>query len=483
MVSGGGLRLIDYDGMFVPGMTQGQGAEVGHKHFQHPGRTVRLFGPKMDRFSFIVLDVSLEAVAVDPSLHRRFREGGQAIIFKANDFSDPSSSEVFRILAGMPAVRDSAKKLAAICAAPVTDVPTLSDFRAGRNIPTPAATPVGASPRPAPAPVYIGAFEVIDAKDFNAVLKRVGDKIELVGKITSVKQGTAKRNKGPYVFLNFGSTGHNSVKVTIWSEALGNMSARPSQAWVGKWISVTGLIELFERQYYGKPYRNLGITLTSNSQIIQINEQEAKFRLGLGMPQWSGSRHNGNVSNDDILRGLRGNAGRSEPNTRTTSATPVSPSNLPRTPTARNDHILRSLKRSGAPTPSTGYSPTPMSRAGINSAWSKWLWRIAAIAAAALAWYVFVGPQTRSSYRPPPAPAYLPTNQSSYQASTRPVQHSDTQTTSSLQPTAPLASQSDATLDHGPRRVACDAQWGTFHKQNLPSYEDFLRNCLSHGPQ
>jgi hypothetical protein len=62
MASGNELRLIDYDGMFVTGMTEGQGSEVGHKHFQHPGRTEKSFGPKMDRFSFIVMDVSLEAM-------------------------------------------------------------------------------------------------------------------------------------------------------------------------------------------------------------------------------------------------------------------------------------------------------------------------------------------------------------------------------------------------------------------------------------
>jgi hypothetical protein len=65
----------------------------------------------MDRFSFIVLDVNLEAMQGDASLHRKFREGGNAIIFKANDFADPSLSEVFRKLNGMPALRESASKL------------------------------------------------------------------------------------------------------------------------------------------------------------------------------------------------------------------------------------------------------------------------------------------------------------------------------------------------------------------------------------
>jgi hypothetical protein len=206
IVSDNAPRLIDYDGMFVAGMAQGQGSEIGHKHFQHPDRTTKLYGPNMDRFSFIVLDVSLQAMQADASLHRRFREGGQAIIFKANDFGDPSSSEVFCILNGMPALRESVKKLAAVCATSAASVPTLADFRAGRNIPTPAIPPVGTVLRPAPARVYIGAFTVVDAKDFKAVLGLVGDKIELVGQIVSVKCGIGRRGRGrdrPYVFINF----------------------------------------------------------------------------------------------------------------------------------------------------------------------------------------------------------------------------------------------------------------------------------------
>jgi hypothetical protein len=38
MLSNGNIRLIDYDGMFVPGLLTGNGSEVGHRHFQHPDR-------------------------------------------------------------------------------------------------------------------------------------------------------------------------------------------------------------------------------------------------------------------------------------------------------------------------------------------------------------------------------------------------------------------------------------------------------------
>jgi len=107
-------------------------------------------------------------------------------------------------------------------------------------------TPAATKAMPTSPSTYIGAFPVLDGKDFNGVLRHVGDKVELVGEIVSVKHGVGKRGRGrglPYVFINFGPWNRESVKITIWSEGLGNMSTRPNDSWVGQWISVTGLID------------------------------------------------------------------------------------------------------------------------------------------------------------------------------------------------------------------------------------------------
>jgi hypothetical protein len=50
MMPPAGIRLIDYDGLYVPGMAF-RAAETGHVHFQHPGRDIAHYGPEMDRFS------------------------------------------------------------------------------------------------------------------------------------------------------------------------------------------------------------------------------------------------------------------------------------------------------------------------------------------------------------------------------------------------------------------------------------------------
>src|SRR6266480_1306176 len=251
MVANGDIKLIDYDGMFVPGMRPGNGSETGHKHFQHPDRRVSNFGPGMDRFSFIALDLSLKAVIEDKSLYPKFREGGETIIFKANDFADPQNSEIFQRLLAMPKVKEQARNFAAICDAPLAAVPTLDEFLAGRNIP--AAKPLtNATPSLATKPAaaaYIPAYPVVDALNFSAALQRVGDRVELIGRI---------------------------VEISIWSDGLARLKEQPSNAWIGRWVSITGLMDV---PYETKRYKHLSITVQEDGQIQWLDEAQAGFRL------------------------------------------------------------------------------------------------------------------------------------------------------------------------------------------------------------
>ncbi len=145
IISAAGLKLVDYDGVFVPGMPAAFGSETGHKHFQHPSRAPAHFGPAIDRFSLIAVDLSLAALIAVPSLHRRFRQGGETILFRARDFVDPDRSELFGLLQQHAALHQTAENFAAICRADFGAVPSLGDFRAGRNIPQPASgSPVAA---------------------------------------------------------------------------------------------------------------------------------------------------------------------------------------------------------------------------------------------------------------------------------------------------------------------------------------------------
>src|SRR5262249_55382248 len=150
-------------GMFVPALPKGTGSEMGHRHFQHPERRASDFGPTMDRFSFIAVDLSLQALLADKALYKKFRDGGETIIFKANDFADPQNSEIFRLLISEPKLKDHARNFAAVCEADLDDVPTLADFLAGENIPVVRARVGLTVVKPSPRAVgYIAAFPVVD---------------------------------------------------------------------------------------------------------------------------------------------------------------------------------------------------------------------------------------------------------------------------------------------------------------------------------
>jgi hypothetical protein len=71
-VVGEELRLVDYDGMYVPSLTGKTSHEIGHRNYQHPHRTERDFGPHLDTFSAWVIYASLIVPAIDSTLWHRF---------------------------------------------------------------------------------------------------------------------------------------------------------------------------------------------------------------------------------------------------------------------------------------------------------------------------------------------------------------------------------------------------------------------------
>jgi len=101
--------------------------------------------------------------------------------------------------------------------------------------------------------------------------------VEVIGRIAEVKQDKARNGK-PYIFINFGPWQGMIFKVSIWSEGLGAISKKPDASWVGKWVSVVGLME---PPYVSKKYRysHLSINVTANGQMAVITAEEAKFRL------------------------------------------------------------------------------------------------------------------------------------------------------------------------------------------------------------
>jgi hypothetical protein len=354
------LKLIDYDGIYVPSLPVGQGTELGHKHFQHPKRSPADFGPEMDRFSFIVIELSLRAVAHDPKLFSRF-SNGENIILTANDFIDPGNSAAFADLKSIPLLARDTTNLANICSAPMKGVPALEDFLSGRNIPAAAIiirTPAEARTAKKEA-AYVGAYDVLDATKFGLIAKQVGNRIELVGAVTKVHMAKTKYGK-PYCFVFFDSS-RQAVKLNIWSEGLAKLSEVPSQAWVGSWLSVQGLVD---PAYPGRFGPSLSITITSNSQLRKITEAEARHRL---KSPGSGSTQKA-TDNRTILDGLgtKPRRGRS---------TVQRPTPAPQRPRSKNQAILDTVQPTPAPPSQGHWKSTPPSLSTPNRE-IPWRWII-----------------------------------------------------------------------------------------------------------
>ncbi len=127
IVSGGQLRLIDYDGMYVPALAGRQSHEIGHRNYQHPLRSEREFGPNVDHFSTWVVYTSLAALTVQPELWRAHGGGDECLLFRREDFEQPRSSRIFRTLEASSdaRVRNLASVFESVALLPPDRVPSI----------------------------------------------------------------------------------------------------------------------------------------------------------------------------------------------------------------------------------------------------------------------------------------------------------------------------------------------------------------------
>ncbi|TMS54782.1 phosphotransferase [Mycobacterium sp. DBP42] len=84
------LRLIDYDGMFVPSIRDLGSNELGLANYQHPLRSNTDFAAHLDRFSAWLIYGSLLSLAAHPGLWWTFRQDGdEKLLFGKEDFAAP----------------------------------------------------------------------------------------------------------------------------------------------------------------------------------------------------------------------------------------------------------------------------------------------------------------------------------------------------------------------------------------------------------
>lgn len=97
VVTPSGLKLVDYDGMFVPSFAGTAAPEVGLPSFQHPKRGASDYAVGLDRFALLVMCTGLCAVAAEPQVWYEFYTGDN-LLFSAADFRAPTASRLFQRL-------------------------------------------------------------------------------------------------------------------------------------------------------------------------------------------------------------------------------------------------------------------------------------------------------------------------------------------------------------------------------------------------
>ncbi len=144
----GRIRLVDYDGMFLPQFRGEKSPELGHKNYQHPLRKAEDYDAYVDNFPVLIIYLSLLALASDSGLWSFFNDDN--LIFTRSDYADPANSPLFDRLKGSSdqAVAKLAEQVEECCTLPVDEVPDLEAVL--QKIPL-STTPPAASPLSAPS--------------------------------------------------------------------------------------------------------------------------------------------------------------------------------------------------------------------------------------------------------------------------------------------------------------------------------------------
>lgn len=182
----GQLRLVDYDGMYVPSLAGSPAGELGHRNYQSPARSTTDFGPTIDRFSAWVIHLSLTALASDPDLWSQLREhDAEHLLLAENDFRDPSKSARFATLLShtVPGIRDLAQRVQNLVTLPLDAIPQLSPIMVrptSSDVSFAVAQPASAGPpswiaaRAANAPSTQAPPQEVEFTENNTVLRMFG---------------------------------------------------------------------------------------------------------------------------------------------------------------------------------------------------------------------------------------------------------------------------------------------------------------------
>jgi hypothetical protein len=299
------VKLIDYDGMFVPALSRAPSGEVGHPNYQHPLRIQHgIYNAEVDRFPLLVIYTAIRAViAGGRPLWDRY-DNGDNLLFRQQDLEAPSKSALFYELlkSDDPSVRALAEKLIDATRKPVDQTPLLDEFfSTGKDPPDGGDPNRWASPTEAEAPENTFAPPQSDMDRVHRhIRRRLGRRIiasllvvvllaGLVAVIVLIANNTPRDSAPGPVFAR---TDISVTKKSVPSEVATLNKLSLSRVGGFDWAG----------------YHGLGIGTTTADDHARITVNGTHYRSALGM------HPNPNNSNSQLkfrLRGLKAQVFRS----------------------------------------------------------------------------------------------------------------------------------------------------------------------------
>ncbi len=150
------LKLIDYDGMWVPALAGTKSGEVGHPSYQHPQRIREgTYSIDVDRFPLLLIATALRALkAGGRGLWDRY-DNGDNLLFKETDLRAPQQSALFRELQQLadPATAALLVPLLRSLSGGLASAPALEEVMPDTRpapVPTPPRRPIATATAAAP---------------------------------------------------------------------------------------------------------------------------------------------------------------------------------------------------------------------------------------------------------------------------------------------------------------------------------------------
>lgn len=90
------LKLVDYDGMFLPELAGSNSGEVGHTCYQHPQRLIeRTYSLEVDRFPLLLIATALSCLKAGGKALWDKYDNGDNLLFREADLRAPVKSRLF----------------------------------------------------------------------------------------------------------------------------------------------------------------------------------------------------------------------------------------------------------------------------------------------------------------------------------------------------------------------------------------------------